>query len=449
MCKKIIKHNIPRIMISAMSSDSGKTMFTCGFLKVLKDRGYNVAAFKCGPDYIDPMFHRKALGIETGNLDAYFTSENTLKYLFSLESSGKDIAVMEGVMGYYDGISGKDIDRYTGSSHHIANLTDTDALLIVNGKSSGITLSAAIKGIIDYESNCKVKGVILNRVSKNYYPKLKAEIEEKAGIKVYGFIPELKKAYIPNRHLGLVNPSELKDFQQWIDTVAAAIEENVDVEEIIKLASKSTTLEYEDIAIEPYAKNKRVAIAKDEAFSFYYAENIKYLQMLGCEIEYFSPLHDKELPKNIDAIILYGGYPELFCEQLSASPIRLKIKEAVENGIICIAECGGFMYLNNCFEEIKDGVRIEHKWIGLLDGKTYMTDKLCRFGYVDITLEKDGIAGKTGTHIRAHEFHYCDCTDNGEDCLVTKASTGQQYRAMVHKDKILAGFLHMYYWGQV
>ncbi len=470
-----------RILIAAPKSGSGKTMITCGIIEAFKRRKLNIGAIKCGPDYIDPMFHRRVLGVETGNLDTFFTDEETTKNLLARKLQGKDLTIIEGVMGYYDGIRG---NSSISSTYELAGITGTPVILVVDAKGASVTLAALIKGIIEYRSDSNICGVILNRVAPSYYERLKGVIERECKVSVLGFVPNIKDLEIPSRHLGLVSPEEMERLHRsWINIVADEIEAHVKLDDVFSIAKGAERLlpdddcaicgkilckDCETVGLD-YDKPVSIAVARDEAFSFFYTENIELLERLGARIIYFSPLHDSHLPEDIGGIILGGGYPENYAKELSDNAsMRKAIKEAVSGGLNCLAECGGFMYLQNTMEGA-DGQSYE--MTGVLNGNAFRTDRLCRFGYIEIGNEQqnDGIRGNhdnkligTLCGLRGHEFHYWDCTDNGDAIEALKPSVvirdekeiltcgkgaGDNYRCMVHTENILAGFPHFYYYS--
>ena len=373
--------DINRVILAAPKSGSGKTLITCAIMSALKKRGLKVKGFKCGPDYIDPMFHRKALGIETGNIDSFFTPGDGVRRILEDGSKGYDISVIEGVMGYYDGLGGVS-DR--ASTYEISRETSTPVILVVDAKGAGVSLAATIKGIIDYRTDSNIKGIILNKITPSYYEKIKKLIEEETGVLVLGFMPYDATLTVPDRHLGLVAPEALADVTKWLEIIADYANTYIDLNALIELAKTpaqevQTTAETEPTAETPIAEintsyntqsgKVRIAVARDEAFSFYYTENIRILEKFGAEIIYFSPLHDEKLPADIDCIILWGGYPELYAKDLSANrTMRESIKKAYEKGKLLVAECGGFMYINKSLE---DNAENEHEMVGILDGKCY------------------------------------------------------------------------------
>ena len=435
----------PRILFAAPKSGSGKTMITCGVLALLQKRGLRAAAFKCGPDYIDPMFHRSVLEIPSGNLDTFFTDGATTRYLLQRKADNADITVLEGVMGYYDGLGGT---SEKGSSYEVAKETGTPVILVVDAKGASVSLAAMIRGMLEYRQDSNIRGVILNRASAGYYERLKSLIEKECKVPVVGYVPVFNELSVPSRHLGLLMPEELSDCRAWVEGLAKALEKTLDVELILKLAAQADSL-MGNAPMLPYpALPVHLAVAKDEAFSFYYEENIELLCRLGATISYFSPLHDKELPPDVDGLILGGGYPENYAEELSkAGEMKAAIRNACEQGMPCLAECGGFLYL----QESLEGADLKtYPMAGVLSGKGYKTEKLTRFGYVELTGLCGGVLGEAGETIKGHEFHYWDCTENGEAFRAKKplSEAGKgEYSCMIHTSRMAAGFPHLYYYS--
>lgn len=465
-----------RILFAAPGSGSGKTMITCGVLAALKKRGLKVKAFKCGPDYIDPMFHRTVLGVPSGNLDSFFTDADTTRYLFYKDSGERDIAVIEGVMGYYDGLGG---DSTEGSTYETARAIDAPVILIVDGRGVSVSLAAMIRGISEYREDSNIVGVILNRVSSGYYDRLSALIEEECRLKVLGYVPELKELSIPSRHLGLVQPQELgkasghpcaedaisNPLKQWKDALAQRLEETLDIDGILRAAGYCGEHFCGDAAesgcaegnaengevsgrkvkdcIPRLPKRVKIAVARDEAFSFYYSENMDILREMGAEIAEFSPLQGEPVPDEADGLILGGGYPEAYVAELERSATTARIAEAVKGGMPCLAECGGFLYLQ---KELQNAEGRSGNMAGVLGGSGFYTGRLCRFGYAELEISKGGILGHRGGVIRGHEFHHWDCTENGSDFTAHKRGK-PDCACMVHTSTLAAGFPHLYYYS--
>ncbi|MBD5500423.1 MAG: cobyrinate a,c-diamide synthase [Lachnospiraceae bacterium] len=438
-----------RVMIAAPKSGSGKTMITCALLKALKNRREKVLSYKCGPDYIDPMFHEKALGVPAGNLDTFFTGEEETRKILAGSAKEENFVVMEGVMGLFDGLGGS---WEEGSSYHLAKVTKTPIVLVADVKGMGVrSMIPMLAGFLLYDKERLIKGVLLNRISEEYYKTVKPLIEEELQIPVLGFIPEAKDLCIESRHLGLVMPQELNGIKEKLQKMAERLENTVSVSTIMEIAESAEELDVdkehtEDLYLpEEMAlpKDKPViAVAKDEAFCFYYRENLLLLEKSGAEIKYFSPIWDQELPPGCHGILLGGGYPELYAEKLSLNHNMHKaIRQAVESGMPIVAECGGFMYLHSFLTD-KNG--ISYTMAGVIPGKCFYTNRLVRFGYIEIQEEESFFLPK-GRRIKGHEFHYFDSTDNGNGAVAVKPVTGRSYSCIMAGENHWMGFPHLYY----
>lgn len=436
-----------RILITAPSSGSGKTLITCGILQALKNRGINIASFKCGPDYIDPMFHEKVLGKSSINLDTFFADEETVNYLLKSHSEESYLSVIEGVMGYYDGIAGISADS---SAYDVAIKTKTPAVMIINGKGVSLSMLPQIKGFLDFKNevskNSNIQGVIINKVSPMFYPRMKNLIEKELGIKVLGYVENLPNLTLESRYLGLVMPNEIENIKSNLEKFAEILERTLDLDEFIKIAETAPEIKV-DVHPKLYVDKvkTRVAVAKDEAFSFMYKDNLELIEKLGGEIVYFSPIRDSSIPKNVGGLILSGGYPELYAKELSENTSMIQsIKTALENNMPCIAECGGFMYLH---EEMEDNDREKYTMVGAIKGKAFKTEKLGRFGY--ITLNEGMAFGEDVGELPAHEFHYFDSTSCGEEFHAVKPQSKINWRCIHAEKNLFAGFPHLYFYGNV
>lgn len=451
---------VNRFMIAAPKSGSGKTMITCALLQLIKDSGKKVSSYKCGPDYIDPMFHRKVIDVPSKNLDTFFTDEKTTMQLFSDGRSDGDFAVLEGVMGLYDGLGGI---YEQGSSYHLAKVTQTPIILVVDAKGMGKSVLALIVGFLQYDTEHLIKGVLLNRMSKGYYDIIKPLIEQELSIKVVGYFPEQKDIRHESRHLGLVMPDELADIKDQLDEIAGRLKETIDLDMLLDIAADAEeikdsgnadrdecqTINTEQMRVQNQNNTVSIAVAMDEAFCFYYEDNLRLIEKYGAKLQYFSPLHDAKLPDNCDALLLGGGYPELYAKELSENiSMRNSIKTAFKAGLPMVAECGGFMYLHtyihNICEDSTDAQNYIFGMAGALDGECHFKGKLVRFGYIELE-EKHSNFLPPDEKIRAHEFHYYDSTDNGSDCIAIKPATGRKYDCVISKDNYWLGFPHLYY----
>lgn len=471
-----------RILIAAPKSGSGKTLITCGLLNLLKRKKYNVTSFKCGPDYIDPMFHRKVLGINGGNLDSFFQDRDGIRK--ALFNSGVEYAVIEGVMGIYDGL---ELSSSKASAYDIASITDTPIILVIDGKGAGRTLISSIKGILIDDEKALISGIIINNISKQYFDKLSPILSDELvkvnpNVKILGCLPHIKDISIDSRHLGLMLPEEICDLNKQIDCISDAIETNCNVDDILAIMNEASEINVTASGViaeqeadkcfeigRQTAKNTpiRLAVARDDAFCFYYKENLELLTNKGVELVPFSPIKDGKLPENISGILLGGGYPENHLEALSNNKnLLLEIKEKLQNGLPCLAECGGFMYLHNSVSDINGK---SYKMVGAIDGECTYTGHLVRFGYIELNSEtseieyeayntsnliNDEVAtlSKHVKNMKAHEFHYYDSTCNGDALLATKPAKDIQkdikkrsWRAGISTENSLMGFPHLYY----
>ncbi len=484
----VCKMKFKRVMIAAARSGSGKTTVTCALLKALMNNGQTPKAYKCGPDFIDPMFHTKVIGIPSKNLDTFFTGEEMTKMLLCQNITDKDFAVIEGVMGLYDGLGGI---KEEGSSYHLAMVTKTPIILVMDAKGVGRSIIPLIAGLLGYDREKLIKGVILNRMSKAYYDMIKPLIEQELNITVAGYLPDNKDLHIESRHLGLVMPDELADIKRRIQTAAEEFVKTVSLKEINKIAENAGNLKYNTVktphglpisakqhsfiapagrkvspviasagreespVIAPAGREEShvmaaagkkkspvIAVARDEAFCFYYEDNLLMLREFGAKIKYFSPIHDYSLPKDCDALLIGGGYPELYLRELSGNIKMLRaVKEAFEDGMPIVAECGGFMYLHN---EIKDTDGESYKMAGVIPAACEYKGRLARFGYVEVK-EKHSCFLPVGERIKGHEFHYFDSTYNGAGCIAIKPVSGKEYRCVAEGETYWLGFPHLYY----
>ena len=438
----------PRFLLAAPKSGSGKTFVTCGILQRLKEEGKKISAFKCGPDYIDPMFHKMVLGLPSKNLDTFFSGEALTKSLFAEDAEKSDISVIEGVMGFYDGVDLPE-HRMLASAYDLARTTQTPVVLVVDAKGMSRSLIPLLKGFMDYGEEKLIRGVILNRISPGMYPVFSRMIREELGIMPLGYLPVMEGSLWESRHLGLVQPEEIRELREQVERISAVFKDTLDLEGLLRLAESAPALEAAEIPLPPPLPGEvTIGVARDEAFSFYYEDNLRLMQKLGSRLVEFSPLRDKELPE-ADGFYFGGGYPELYAGELSANKEMLAaVRQAAQAGFPILAECGGFMYLQESLKT-KDG--INHPMAGVLPGKTEMTEKLVRFGYLTLEENAERKAGNgllaKGEQIRGHEFHYFDSTENGNACIAKKPTGKRQWECIAVKDNIFAGYPHLYYYS--
>lgn len=433
-----------RIMIAAPQSGSGKTLITCALLQALKEKNYYLESFKCGPDYIDPMFHKTVLGISSRNLDPFFTEDSITRMLLAKGQDSRDLAVIEGVMGLYDGLGGI---REEASSYALAKATNTPIILTVNARGMGRSLLALLSGFLQYDTAHLIKGVILNQTPSSFASVLAKEIEETFHIPVVASFPVRDDVRIESRHLGLVMPYELEDIQSRLKIASQVLCENANIEQILEIAKSAPKLEYDvkrDIKQKLTEKTIRIGVARDEAFCFYYEDNLDLLKSLGAKLIFFSPLHDDTLPKDLDGILFGGGYPELYLKELEENEsMRNSVKSAIENKMPSLAECGGFMYLH---DTIFDSEKKPYKMAGVIHACCMKKERLVRFGYLTLNSKTDSFLQK-GETIRGHEFHYYDSEDNGE-CAIAKKPVGTRSWECVHAGRDhWWGFAHLSYYS--
>ncbi len=429
---------IPRFMISATGSGSGKTTVVCALLRALLDRGFKTAAFKSGPDYIDPMFHSRVIGAHSRNLDLFMLGSETTRFLAAKNSRNADIAVFEGAMGYYDGMGKTE----KASAYDLACTCGVPVILLVSGKGAALSIAAQIKGFKDFRPDSHIVGAVLNHISPASYRFYKDIIEQETGVRLAGYFPEMSGCNFESRHLGLVTAAEIHDLQQIVARLAMQAEQSIDFGALLDIARAAEPLRYQPQPVEAVGRVK-IAIAQDRAFCFYYQDALDLLEELGAELVPFSPLEDDALPQ-CSGLVLGGGYPELYAARLAANKKMLAaVRRAVRAGMPCFAECGGFMYL---LEEFTGGEGTV-SWTGAIPGQTYMTDGLTRFGYVRLTAQRDNLLCAAGDAINGHEFHYSDSTANGDGFMAEKASGRGSWTCCHVSDTLYAGYPHIHFWG--
>ena len=452
--RKPMNFNSKRIMISAVKSGSGKTTVTLALLNALKKRGLKLRSFKCGPDYIDPMLHEQVLGIPCGNLDPFFQDRELLRCLFSEKSRDTDISLIEGVMGYYDGISFESSEK---SSYECALSLGCPVILVIDGRGMSHSLIALLKGMSSFKADSGIRGVIINNVPEGLYKRIKPVIERETDMIPLGFMPHIAECEIDSRHLGLLTPDDIPEFEKKTAVLGREAESCLDIDAILRLSAEGRSFEYDEDhilkLINPVKhegfSGLRIAVAKDEAFSFIYEDNLELMEHLGAEIVFFSPLRDAELPDNIDGCIFYGGYPELFAAGLSENKeMLISVREALSKGLPALAECGGFLYLH---EFIEDPDGREFKLTGFIKGaRAVKRDKLQHFGYVYLSAYGDDSLIKTDVPLKAHEFHYYESSVKAELMEIVKAGDRRRcYRGMLRVNNVLCGFPHFYYYADL
>ena len=429
-----------QFLLAAPRSGSGKTTMTCALLMALKRRGCAPCAFKSGPDYIDPMFHRAVLGVESRNLDLFFSAPETVRTLYAKGAAGHGAAVCEGAMGFYDGLGGVS-DR--ASAWHLADTLGLPVLLVVEPKGQSLTLAAELNGLKNFRTPSHIAGILLNNCTARMHALLAPMLEKETGLPVLGFLPKLPEAVIGSRHLGLYTAAEVENLQQKLALLADAVEEHIDWPRLLALCEKEPPA----LPVQPETPPARVriAVAQDEAFCFTYAETLEAFRDAGAEVVFFSPLRDTALPENIGGLYLPGGYPELHARELSENTSLLReIKQKIESGLPTAAECGGFLYLG---QSLTDAEGQSWPMAGVLPGEAKDAGRLVRFGYAALSADSDSMLFRAGESFPIHEFHHWDSTANGTALAAKKPVGGAEWRCGFVNEHFYAGFPHLYWAG--
>lgn len=440
--------NYPRLIIAGVQSGVGKTTLSLGLMRALRNRGLIVQPFKVGPDYIDPGLHYQACGLKSHNLDSWMGNEETVKNVFAKNAAHADIAIIEGVMGLYDGAKGS---RLEGSTAELAMLLDAPLLLVVNVQGMAQSCVALIKGFMDYEPQLKLQAVVLNNSSEYHQSSLKDSMEKELGIKVLGCLPRQEEINIPSRHLGLMPAEENIGIQASIARMAELIENSIDLDAIIKLAETAGELNFNQTGWAQADKKKhelsgqiRIGVALDAAFTFYYQDSLDYLEELGAQIIYFSPLKDESLPE-VDGLYLGGGFPEMFLPQLTANQSMLSsIREAHKQTMPIYAECGGLLYL--C-ESITDFDKRLWSGTGIISAQVSMSKSLQGLGYVEARAVQDTILSRKGDILKGHEFHYSTLSSINDSHSAYRLNGGKGKDGRLDgyaQDNMLASYVHLH-----
>lgn len=425
------------ILLAAMQSGAGKTVMSCALMAALKKRGLRVQAFKCGPDYIDPMFHSGALGIPSRNLDLFLMGEAGVRGSFS--ASDADVALLEGAMGYYDGLGST--AQY--SAWDLAARLELPCILVLRPKAAGLTLAAQVQGMQRFRPDSRIAGLLLNDCTVREADRLKPILERECGVPVLGFLPPMEQARIGSRHLGLLTAGEIDDLGARLEALAREAEARIDLDALLRLAAEKETAGGRGAAPAPLC---RIAVGRDDAFCFTYEDSLDALRRAGAELCFFSPLRDAALPEGCRGLYLPGGYPELYAGALSAnSAMRAAIYSAVRAGMPTIAECGGFLYLQ---KELEGADGISYPMCAALPGRGFPAGRLVRFGYLALRAEADSLLFRRGETIPAHEFHHWDSSACG-DALQAEKQNGKRWRCGVVSRTLYAAFPHLHLGGEL
>lgn len=427
------------LMLAAMQSGSGKTAVTCALLAAARRRGLEVHPFKTGPDYIDPMFHTRAAGRPSRNLDLFLQGEEGVRR--TLSTAGNGFALIEGAMGYYDGMAG----GTDAGAWAVADALGIPAVLVLRPEGQGVTLAAQLYGMLRFRTPSHIAGVLFSGCKASLADYLAPIVTRETGLPVLGTLPPCDAAKFDSRHLGLQTPGEIADLDACFAALADFFEQNADLDKLLALAA--------DLPAEHPARTRadspacRIAVARDEAFCFIYADNLDALQEAGAELCFFSPLHDEALPKDCGALYLCGGYPELHAETLARNaPMRQAVRQAVTSGMPTVAECGGFLYLGQALEDTGGK---SFAMAGALPGEGYRTDRLRRFGYLTLTADADSLLLRKGETLPAHEFHYWEARQPGGDLTARKPGRDKSWQCCFAGLTLYAGFPHLHFGGSL
>lgn len=424
------------LVMAAPRSGSGKTTLTMALLALLQQKGLHPGAFKCGPDYIDPGFHRAVLGVECRNLDLYLSGADTVQALYARGAAGCGAVVAEGAMGYYDGVGGTP----QASAWQVGQALGLPALMVLTPQQIEM-----LPGLLAAHSPHGVRAVLLNRCPPQQAECLTEEIQARTGLPVVGFLPPMPEAEFPSRHLGLQMASECRGLAARAGALANALEKHWNwalFEHLFTIAPVPAPSAQQALPQNPV----RVAVARDDAFCFCYQETLEAFTLAGMEPVFFSPMQDGALPENCSALYLPGGYPELHAEALEQNEaMRRSIARAVQSGLPAIAECGGFLYLGQRLEDMNGTPR---QMAGVLPGNGFRTPKLVRFGYAALHPAGDSMLFRQGESVPVHEFHHWDTTHNGTALHAVKPVSGKSWECGFVSETLYAGFPHLYLAGQ-
>ncbi len=443
--KKESLSNPPRIVIAGVTSGVGKTTVSVGVMGALGRRGLKVQPFKVGPDYIDPTYHQAIAGVPSRNLDSWMLTEDAVLRTFIRAMRDADVAVIEGVMGLYDGRYG---ERNSGSTAHVARILDAPVLLIVDVAKTAQSAAAIVLGCKSYDPSINLAGVILNNIgSERHLRMVEQAILESCDVPVLGGLPKSSELSLPERHLGLVPTQEGIVARSTLDGLVDLITSHLDIDAILRLSKSTRPLSPPSEINIPkleFSRKVRLAVAMDEAFSFYYPDNLDLLRDIGAEIVPFSPIRDQGLPIDVDGVYIGGGFPEVYSEELSRNAaMKESIVSAASGGMPVYAECGGLMYLSKGITNFEGR---PFPMVGLVAGWCTMQKKRVSLGYLTVEAVKDNILMKAGTQVRGHEFHWSSIeSENTADCVAYNVVDQPPRVEGYAQEKVLASYLHIHF----
>ena len=449
---------MPRLTIAGTTSGVGKTTLTAGLLSALRGRGLQVQPFKAGPDYIDPSYHSLAAGRICRNLDAWMLQPPALRSSFARACRDAQVAIVEGVMGVYDGFG---YDDEEGSTAHLAKLIDSPVVIVLNAAAMGRSAGAQALGYARYDEALRIAGFIANNVGSPAHGRGVAHaVEAATGLPCFGWLPRASGLEIPERHLGLIPTAEPGRWESFIAAAAAHVSEYLDVDGLLRLCIEGARPlprpVVDDTQVLPDAshggdgecprRRPVIAVARDEAFSFYYEDNLELLKAAGAELAFFSPLHDVSLPAGCSALYIGGGFPEIYAAGLAANEgLRNDVRRAIAGGLPTYAECGGLMYLTGSLTDL-EGKR--YPMAGVLPGRSVMTRRLT-MGYRTATACRDTFLAPAGFSVRGHEFHYSDWIDLPEILPAAYILADRQGKACRAEgfaaENLVASYIHLHF----
>ena len=452
MPKQVSSSNIPRLIIAGTHSGAGKTTLTVGISAALRRRGVRVQPFKVGPDYIDPTYHSLAAGRSARNLDTWMIPRERVPALFAGASREADIAIIEGVMGVYDGF---DYDNEQGSTAEVAKLLRAPVVLVLDARSMARSAGAVALGFQTFDPQLPLAGFIINRLgSESHGRGVAGAVEKATGLPVFGWLPRQEDVHIPERHLGLVPTTEPGRWQSFVAAAADLVERYLDLDALLSTARSAPPypLPSLHLSLTPAANaHPIIAVAHDEAFSFTYPDNLDLLRAVGAHISFFSPLRDTALPPHTSGIILSGGFPEVYAAPLAANrAMHAALRQAHARGLPIYAECGGLMYLT---EQIVDQEGGHFPMVGLVPGISRMSGRLT-LGYCLAEAVADSWLLAAGEQVRGHEFHYSlwertsDSLAPAYHLLPTRKTHPARRPEGAHAGNLWASYIHLHFWAK-
>jgi len=437
---------IPRILIAGTHSGVGKTTVAVGLMAALAKRGVSVQPFKVGPDYLDPTYHTVVSGRICRNLDTWLLKERLVRGLFQHASGDATLAIIEGVMGLFDGHASTN-DR--GSTAELAKWLQVPVVLVVDASHMARSVAALVQGYLKFDPQVRIAGVIVNNVREGHFKLLREALRWYTDCPVLGCLPPDPALTLPERHLGLIPAQEAQRLAQVQGRLADVVASGVDLDAIIRIARAAPELPQVPWPGDGRGVRRttcRIGVARDQAFHFYYQENLELLEHEGAELIAFSPLGDQRLPEGLDALYVGGGFPEVFASPLAQNEsLRRQIKDAIEGGLPTYAECGGLMYLA---ERLVDQEGRQHDMVGTLPGTIRMTNRLQNFGYVTLIPQRDTILAKANDPIKGHEFHYSvwdyQVPEDRAAYAAVKRREGRRLEGFARAN-LLASYIHVHF----